>query len=165
MAGLAALACTLGRRSPFALPAEALDLAGRGVVLPQGQPGHQRHGLAAHVDAHLVGVVFVGRLATAEGQVEGAARDAARAASARRSVTAAGQAARVEAEASLQDGGVSCRRLDVRADTSQFEPGGSVAVTVTCQVSLADLDLLGLPGSTTRTATARAPIDLYRGTG
>jgi Flp pilus assembly protein TadG len=113
----------------------------------------------------LVGVVFVGRLATAEGQVEGAARDAARAASARRSVTAAGQAARVEAEVSLANGGVSCRRLDVRTDTSQFEPGGSVAVSVTCQVSLADLDLLGLPGSTTRTATARAPIDLYRGTG
>ena len=53
----------------------------------------------------------------------------------------------------------------LRTDTSEFEPGGSVAVSVTCQVSLADLDLLGLPGSTTRTATARAPIDLYRGTG
>jgi Flp pilus assembly protein TadG len=113
----------------------------------------------------LVGVVFVGRLATAEGQVEGAARDAARAASARRSPANAGQAARVEAEAALRAGGVTCQRLDVRIDTSRFEPGGSVAVSVTCQVSLAGLDLLGLPGSTTRTATARAPIDLYRSTG
>ena len=113
----------------------------------------------------LVGVVFVGRLATAEGQVEGAARDAARAASARRTVANAGAAARVEAEAALRAGGVTCRRLDARTDTSEFEPGGSVAVSVNCQVSLADLDLLGLPGSTTRTATARAPIDLYRGTG
>jgi len=112
----------------------------------------------------LVGVVFVGRLATAEGQVEGAARDAARAASARRSVPNAAQAARVEAEASLRAGGVTCRRLDVHTDTSDFEPGGTVAVSITCRVSLADLDLLGLPGSTTRTATARAPIDLYRGT-
>jgi Flp pilus assembly protein TadG len=113
----------------------------------------------------LVGVVFVGRLATAEGQVEGAARDAARAASARRTVANAAAAARVEAEAALRAGGVTCQRLDVRTDTSQFEAGGSVAVSVTCQVSLADLDLLGLPGSTTRTATARAPIDLYRSTG
>ena len=69
----------------------------------------------------LVGVVFVGRLATAEGQVEGAARDAARAASARRTVANAAAAARVEAEATLRAGGVTCQRLDVRTDTRSEE--------------------------------------------
>jgi Flp pilus assembly protein TadG len=113
----------------------------------------------------IVAVVFVGRLARAEGQVEGAARDAARAAAARRTSEAATDAARVEAEAALRAAGVTCRNLVVDVDNAQFHPGGSVAVEVTCTVSLADLELLGLPGSTTRSATARAPIDLYRGTG
>jgi Flp pilus assembly protein TadG len=113
----------------------------------------------------IVAVVFVGRLARAEGQVEGAARDAARAAAARRTSEAATDAARVEAGAALRAAGVSCRSLGVAVDASQFRAGGSVAVRVTCTVSLADLDLLGLPGSTTRSATARAPIDLYRQTG
>jgi Flp pilus assembly protein TadG len=113
----------------------------------------------------LLGVVFVGRLARAEGQVEGAARDAARAAAARRTTAAATTAARVEAAAALDASGVSCREMGVAVATAGFQAGGAVTVTVTCVVSLANLDLLGLPGSTTRRATATAPIDLFRGTG
>jgi Flp pilus assembly protein TadG len=113
----------------------------------------------------LVGVVLVGRVARAEGQVEGAARDAARAAAARRTPTTAAAAAREEATAALRRAGVTCRSLRVAVDTGSFHPGGSVAAQLTCQVSLADLELLGLPATTTRVATSRAPIDLFRGTG
>jgi Flp pilus assembly protein TadG len=113
----------------------------------------------------LVAVVFVGRLASAEGQVEGAARDAARAAAARRTGAAAAGAARAEAAATLSASTVTCRRLGVTVDTADFRPGGSVTVTVDCLVSLADLDLLGVPGATTRSATVTAPIDLYRRSG
>lgn len=113
----------------------------------------------------LAGVVFAGRLARAEGQVEGAARDAARAAAARRTSAAATGAARAEAAAALAASGVSCRQMNVAVTTAGFQPGGSVTVAVTCVVSLANLDLLGIPGSTTRRATATAPIDLYRRTG
>ncbi|HKE98487.1 MAG TPA: TadE/TadG family type IV pilus assembly protein [Actinomycetes bacterium] len=113
----------------------------------------------------LAGVVFAGRLARAEGQVEGAARDAARAAAARRTTAAATAAAQEEAEASLRAAGITCAPLGVAVDTGRFHPGGAVGVQVTCTVSLADLQLLGLPGATTRRAAAQAPIDLYRGTG
>jgi Flp pilus assembly protein TadG len=113
----------------------------------------------------LVGVVFVGRLARAEGQVEGAARDAARAAAARRTSAAATTAARTEAAAARAAAGVSCRQMGVSVATAGFQAGGAVTVTVTCVVSLANLDLLGVPGSTTRRASATAPIDLYRGSG
>jgi Flp pilus assembly protein TadG len=113
----------------------------------------------------LAAVVFVGRLARAEGQVEGAARDAARAAAARRTPTAAGVAAQAEAEAALRAAGITCSPLAVALDTGRFRPGGAVGVQVTCTVSLRDLELLGLPGATTRRATVEAPIDRFRGTG
>src|SRR5215218_4738046 len=74
----------------------------------------------------LVGVVFVGRLARAEGQVEGAARDAASA--------AATTAARTEAAAALAAAGVSCRQMGVSVATAGFQAGGAVTVTVTCVV-------------------------------
>src|SRR5262245_12373443 len=87
----------------------------------------------------VVAAVFVGRLARAEGQVEGAVRDAARAAAARRTPVAATAAAQAEASASLQAAGLTCQRFDVVVDTSAFDAGGSVAVRLTCQVSLVNL--------------------------
>ncbi len=38
-----------------------------------------------------------------------------------------------------------------------------MTVTVTCEVPLADLALLGVPGSRTVTGTASSPVDVYRG--
>jgi Flp pilus assembly protein TadG len=113
----------------------------------------------------LLAVVFAGRLVQAEGRVEGAARDAARAASVRRTPAAAIAAATTAAGATLGGGGLTCGRLAVTVDTGRFVPGGGVTATVTCTVSLADLGLLGVPGSLARSATAAAPIELYRGVG
>ncbi len=58
-----------------------------------------------------------------------------------------------------------CGDAQVTTDTSRFAAGGSVTVTVTCQVGLSDLAVPGLPGSTTIRASSTAPIDPYRAIG
>jgi hypothetical protein len=105
-------------------------------------------------------VVAFGRLVWVRGQVEAASRDAVRAASIARSP---GQA-RIDAQAVAND------QLDGRAvcDPPTFEgefaPGQVITVTLACDVSYAELGLLGLGGGTTVTAESSAPIDLYRRT-
>jgi len=56
----------------------------------------------------------------------------------------------------------TCTRASVVTDVSNFRPGGSVTVTVTCTVDLADLSVPGIPGSTEISATSSAPVDPYR---
>lgn len=112
----------------------------------------------------LLFVVFLGRLGEARNDVDRAARDAARAASIARSAGEADLAGRDAARSTLAAGGVSCRRLDVAVDTSQFSAGGEVSTTVTCTVDLADVAALKVPGSETLTASFTEPVDAYRGT-
>lgn len=110
-------------------------------------------------------VVGLGRIADADGQVTGAARDAARAASLQHSVPAAQAAATDAAHADLIGAGVSCSQFDVAVDTAAFNAGGVVRVTVRCTTSLADVVIAGLPGRKTLTSTAAAPIDRYTSVG
>lgn len=111
-------------------------------------------------------IAAAGRLAVAGGSVEAAARDAARQASLARTPSAARSRALDSAGAALRREGLQCEPA-VRVDTSQLSrpPGaaGSVSVTVTCTVRLADLVVAGLPGSRTVRASATSPIDPYRG--
>ena len=110
----------------------------------------------------LLFIIALGRFAEARADVDGAARDAARAASLRRDPGAAvAEGARV-AEATLATRGVACARTSVDVDPGGLEPGGLVAVNVTCDVRLADLTLLGLPGSRTIESRFVAPIDTFR---
>lgn len=110
-------------------------------------------------------VVLAGRLVLAQGRVDGAARDAARAASISRSAGGASAAAASAAAANLGSGGVSCRDFGVAADVSGFRPGGSVAVEVRCTVALADLSLLRVPGTRVVHARYVAPVDRFLETG
>ena len=110
----------------------------------------------------LLFVVALGRVQVARGDVEGAARDAARAASLERSPVAAEAAAKTAALAALADRHVTCTPAAVAVDTSAFRPGGIVAVDVTCGVQLGDLALLPLPGSTTVHGRFSHPLDIYR---
>lgn len=110
-------------------------------------------------------VVFAGRMATARGRVIDASRDAARAASIERSPGQAQQAARQAAEATLADKSVTCRPMHLASDVSRFRPGGEVAVTVRCQIRLSDLSLLAIPGSRTFESTSVEVVDTFRGTG
>lgn len=108
-------------------------------------------------------VVLVGRLGQARADVDRAARDAARAASIARTSDAAHERAAAAARATLADGGVSCRSMTIVLDSGAFAPDGAVHATVGCNVDLADLSLLGVPGSRTITATFAQPVDAFRG--
>jgi Flp pilus assembly protein TadG len=111
----------------------------------------------------LLFVVALGRMAGSRIDINGAASEAARAASIARTPLAAQDAARQIATAALADQHVTCASLDVSTDTTAFQPGGTVTVTVRCEVKLGDLTGLRLPSAKTLTATASAPIDRYRG--
>jgi Flp pilus assembly protein TadG len=108
-------------------------------------------------------VVAGGRLASSRADVDAATRDSARAASIARSATMAARDGRAAAEATLTSRGVSCRTLAVTVDTTQFRAGGTVAATVSCDVDLADLTGLGLPGRRTVTSRFVEPVDTFRG--
>ena len=54
------------------------------------------------------------------------------------------------------------RAASSRSICSAFA-GGTVTVTVECTASMADVTLLGVPGTRTFTATATEVIDTYRG--
>ena len=101
-----------------------------------------------------------GRYVSAEGMTQAAARDAARAASMERSAPAA-RAAANEALASAQTASGDCTATTFTGD---FGRGGSVTAQVSCQVRLSDLGLVFLPGTTTISAQATAPVDTLRGT-
>lgn len=107
-----------------------------------------------------------GRLAIAQGSVQQAATDAARAASIARTAGEAEGAAAGAAAASLEQQ-TACQTFSVATDVSGFGvPVGTSAVvraTVTCTVALADLGVPGLPGTKTVTATMVSPLDTFRG--
>ncbi|WP_433339162.1 TadE family protein [Spirillospora sp. CA-294931] len=107
-----------------------------------------------------------GRMVDAKSQVDGAARDAARAASVARSAGGAERLAQDAATANLKDHDWCAGGPVVATDTSDWGPGGRVSVTITCDVDLGDLTLVGLPGTKTLHGKALAPIDTftYRGT-
>ncbi|GAA1994197.1 TadE/TadG family type IV pilus assembly protein [Kitasatospora viridis] len=105
--------------------------------------------------------VAMWRLAGARIDVEDAAHQAARAASLTRSPGEAGKAGRETAADALTAAGTSCPRPVTTVNTGSFRPGGQVVVTVSCEVSLADLSAVPLPGHQTITADFTAPLDTY----
>ena len=112
-------------------------------------------------------VIAAGRIETAKGAMDAAARDGARSASLARTVDAAQTAAEDSAAATLHQEGVTCQDQQVAdVDTDDFAPPlgqtGEVTVTVTCTVPLGDLSVPGLPGSHTMTSSFTSVIDAYR---
>ena len=110
-------------------------------------------------------VVYAGKVSEADGNVERAVADAARAASLRQHPADATRDAQIVAAANLSASGVPCLTLSTTVDTNDFEPGGTVSVTVRCEASMKDVTLLGVPGHRTFTATAVEIIDTYRAGG
>ena len=107
-------------------------------------------------------VVFAGKVSEADGNVERAAAEGARAASLRQNPGDAIDDAQAVVAANLDAAGVPCTSLDTVVDTSTFEPGGTVTVTVRCEASMADVTLLGVPGTRSFSATSTEVIDTYR---
>jgi len=144
-----------------------------------GRRGHRQRG-SMSVELAIVapGLVLLlllvgaaGRVVEVQGHVDGAARDAARAASIAPSAPQAAQAALQAARADL--GGTSwCGAGTVRASVTGYpvglaQPGDDVAVTVTCAVNMSPFSLLGFRPSTVFTGRAVAPLDVFacRGAG
>jgi Flp pilus assembly protein TadG len=111
----------------------------------------------------LLFIVFCGRLADANLRLEDATHQAARSASLARSATNAQKDAQSTASAALAAAGITCQSMVVAVDTAGLRPGSTVSVDVTCTVELSDLALLGMPGSTTLSASFSSPVDTYRG--
>ncbi|MDX6744536.1 TadE/TadG family type IV pilus assembly protein [Actinocorallia sp. A-T 12471] len=108
-------------------------------------------------------LVLVGRLVNVQSQLDGAARDGARAASVARDEGAA-QAFAVQAVDDSIAGTSFCvggaAQTDV--DLGEWGPGGQVTVTVTCTTDLTGLALVPFAGDPVKTGSASAPIDTYR---
>jgi Flp pilus assembly protein TadG len=112
----------------------------------------------------LLMVVAFGRLQNARGDVEAAARAAARAASIERDAASARAAGESAAFMEFDGGRFRCATLRFDIDVAAFNADAEVTATVSCRVALSDVSGLGLPGSHTVTATFTEPLDRYRGT-
>jgi hypothetical protein len=80
-----------------------------------------------------------------QSQLDRAAKAAAEEAAAHRSKPAALDAARTAARANLERDGVTCLRLSVDLDLSDWRPGGIIRADVRCDVDLSDLVALSVP--------------------
>ena len=117
--------------------------------------------LTPAIVAFLLLVIAFGRYVAVRGEVESASRDAVRAASLERSSSAAANAARTTASASL-----SSRYICQPAQLGGvFAAGETITVHLECSASLSGLGLIGLPGRVTVQGDSSAPLDLYRRTG
>ena len=108
----------------------------------------------------LLAVAF-GRYEVTRQEVVAAARTAAEEAAVAISASAAQADARYAAIPVLDSQHI-CTAPSVIVDTTNFIPGGSVRVTVSCQVSLADLSLPGIPGTVDVQVVQSAPLDPFR---
>jgi Flp pilus assembly protein TadG len=113
-------------------------------------------------------MVSLGRIVEAQSQVDGAARDAARAASVSRDRGSAAVAARLAARTTLgeRDGG---RQWCMSAPTVEFSPagtnwtrGGQVTIEVSCTIDLSGLSLIAVAPTKTVSGSATAPLDTLR---
>jgi Flp pilus assembly protein TadG len=110
----------------------------------------------------LLFVVGLGRMAHASQEVEEVSADAARAASLERNTAASQGVARSAARDGLGRAGLSCASVNVDVDVSNYRPGGTVRVTVTCTARMSDVALAGFPGHRRFTSTSIVPIEMWR---
>lgn len=151
--------------------------AGNGAPHPGAGPGGGERGslsvelvVLAPAFALLLLLLAAGaRVVEVQGHIDGAARDAARAASVARSP---GQAAAFAQQAAAADLGPTswCRAGSVQAQVSGFSQGGplpggtgtaDVTATVSCEVNLSPFTVLGFPAATRFTGRAVAPLDPF----
>lgn len=110
-------------------------------------------------------VVFAGRTANLDTEVQVAAAAAARAAAREATPSGAADAAQATAGANLADASIACADLDVAVTAATMAPGSTVSVSVNCTADFSDLAVLAMPGQRSFSATASEVVDTYRGTG
>ena len=109
----------------------------------------------------LATVIGAARVTLAHQRVESAAAQAARAASSAGDSTSAISMARTTAHSALESAGEDCRSMVVDVNVTNFRPGGSVSVQVTCSANLG-VGVPGLSGSRHITGSAAEVLDLFR---
>lgn len=112
--------------------------------------------LAPVILIFLTFLVGAGRLVEAQGEVNGAARDAARAASVQRSLAEA-EAAAADTAAEVLDG--ECDAPATTLDGSRLEEGGHVRAEVSCDL---DLGFLGFELTRRVTGVSVVPLEQFR---
>jgi Flp pilus assembly protein TadG len=123
--------------------------------------------LAPLVIGFVMFLVALGVLVDARGNIQGAARDAARMGSLQRDPAAAQQAAQQAAAAdgmdSTCDSGWSVNEIDPNTgnQTAAFTPGELYTVQIICSVNLRSLDWFSF-GTKTFVINATAPLDYFR---
>ncbi len=145
-------------------------------MLTRREPGRERGSISVELVVLAPALVLLlllvaagARVVEVQGHIDGAARDAARAASIGRTYTEAWQLAQQAAQADL---GTSswCARGSVRASPPRGFPAGSgplpaggaqVTETVTCDVNMSPFTVFGFPASKSFSGTAVAPLDPF----
>ncbi|MHB1986928.1 MAG: TadE/TadG family type IV pilus assembly protein [Acidimicrobiales bacterium] len=115
--------------------------------------------------AFLGAFVAGSQLVLARQQVDNAVRAALEAAVISPTPQSARAAAATTATANVLGPGSGCRDVTVSTDTSMFEAGGDVAVTVSCSAALPGLAIVHLPSSVRLSDTAVAALEPYRAIG
>lgn len=111
--------------------------------------------------------ILFGRTAIAANAIDVAAHDAARAASISRTAPDAAANAHSAAAETLSEQGLECiGGPDIDPDVSEFNPGGVqlgyVRVTISCNVSLFDVAIPGVPDQHLLTTHFVSPVDIFR---
>ncbi|MEU4326300.1 TadE/TadG family type IV pilus assembly protein [Nonomuraea dietziae] len=104
----------------------------------------------------LLFLVGAGRLVEAQGEVNGAARDAARAASVQRTLEGAEGAAEASAKAALEG---QCGTPRISLAGSAWEEGGQVRAEVTCELNL---EFLGFGAVKQMSGMSVVPLEQFR---
>jgi Flp pilus assembly protein TadG len=107
-------------------------------------------------------IVGLGRLSHARAMVNDAAAQAARAATLAYLNPAQAATAQKTASAALAAAGLACATENTSVDTASDHPGGTITVTLTCQVDLATVTAAGFPGSETLRSSFTSPVDRYQ---
>ena len=111
----------------------------------------------------IVLMVGLGRVDSAQGDVESAARAGVQAAVVQADPSDAQAQATTAAAEPLGRCGLTCTAPQISVDTSNFVAGGWVSVTVTCVTSLADVSVPGVPGAKTLTRHVHRPTSTRTG--
>lgn len=104
-------------------------------------------------------VVLCGRYVSVRGDIDAAARDAARAASMQVTLADANAVAQQVVDDSVSAGHTDCGTVGL---TGSWRAGGRITVRLSCSVSYEGLGLLGMRGSTQMTTESVVPLDSYR---
>lgn len=109
-------------------------------------------------------ILFLGRGVDSRATTHVAAESGAQAAAQERTASAAIASGRAAATAMLTDSD-TCASPSVVVDTSNFRPGGTVSVSVSCSISTRGLEMINPAARQPSSATAIATIDPYRSSG